>query len=407
MFKNYTKDQLLVLIGTCLYYMGLGGFLFNSQTAVLASVRSIYQFPMTRISMYTSFGYVASILGAALLGPLIFRLSQRMKKYYFIGMYICGVLGFLFLGFFATTPLFYIARFLISLSVSTISIIVSYVLNQWIHTNVGTAIGLASAFSGVGGMISNPLSAFLFGIFPFQKGILVLILFSALFTVPSFFLIFRKPVPEAIPPMGSKKTAETAAAHKNDNALLILIMLFAIVGAPRIASLFTNYLSIFSESIGYTSSFSAFLASILMFANITAKFAYGFLSDKVGTWKATILCQISVIIGVSLFLFLPQYPVLLAIGTLGYGMFYGLTTVAINRMCMAAFGFTGTRKYQGMITSVASLAAVIGSPAIGVVYDNTGSFNLLFAILLVLMAATIILSVITARMRPEAPKTAA
>ncbi|MBR3126657.1 MAG: hypothetical protein IKF35_00180, partial [Solobacterium sp.] len=132
MFKNYSKDQLLVLIGTCLYYLGLGGFLFNSQTAVLASVRSIYQFPMTRISMYTSFGYVASILGAALLGPLIFRLSQNLKKAYFIGMYICGVLGFLFLGFFATTPLFYIARFLISLSVSTISIIVSYVLNQWI-----------------------------------------------------------------------------------------------------------------------------------------------------------------------------------------------------------------------------------------------------------------------------------
>ena len=60
-----------------------------------------------------------------------------------------------------------------------------------------------------------------------------------------------------------------------------------------------------------------------------------------------------------------------------------------------------------MITSVASLAAVIGSPAIGVVYDNTGSFNLLFAILLVLMAATIILSVITARMRPQNPKTPA
>ena len=405
MFKNYSKDQLLVLIGTCLYYLGLGGFLFNSQTAVLASVRSIYQFPMTRISMYTSFGYVASILGAALLGPLIFRLSQNLKKAYFIGMYICGVLGFLFLGFFATTPLFYIARFLISLSVSTISIIVSYVLNQWIHTNVGTAIGLASAFSGVGGMISNPLSAFLFGIFPFQQGILVLILFSAIFTVPSFFLIFRKPIPEAVPPMGNKK-ASAADDHSHDHSLLILIMLFAIVGAPRIASLFTNYLSIFAESIGYSSSFSSFLASILMFANITAKFAYGFLSDKVGTWKASILCQISVIVGVSLFLFLPQYPALIAIGTLGYGMFYGLTTVAINRMCMAAFGFSGTRKYQGMVTSVASLAAVIGSPAIGVVYDNTGSFNLLFAILLVLMAATIILSVITAKMRPEAPKTA-
>ena len=405
MFKNYTKDQLLVLIGTCLYYMGLGGFLFNSQTAVLASVRSIYEFPMTRISLYTSFGYVASILGAALLGPMIFRLSQKLKKMYFIGMYVCGVAGFLFLGFFATTPLFFIARFLISLSVSTISIIVSYVLNQWIHTNVGTAIGIASAFSGVGGMISNPLSSFLFGIFSFEKGILVLILFSALFTVPSFWLIFRRPVPEAVPPQNGKAASEGDDAQ--EHSLLILIMLFAIVGAPRISSLFTNYLSIFSQSIGYSASFSASLASILMFANITAKFLYGFLSDRIGTWKATLLCQICVITGVSLFLFMPQYPVLIAAGTLGYGMMYGLTTVAINRMSMAAFGFSGARRYQGLITSMGSLAAVICSPTIGVLYDSTGSFNLLFIVLLGLMAVSVVLGVIVSRMRPQNPKKAA
>lgn len=30
MFKHYNKDQKLVLLGACIYYMGLGGFIFNS-----------------------------------------------------------------------------------------------------------------------------------------------------------------------------------------------------------------------------------------------------------------------------------------------------------------------------------------------------------------------------------------
>ncbi|MBQ1355728.1 MAG: MFS transporter, partial [Solobacterium sp.] len=223
MFKNYSKDQRRVLLGACLYYMGLGGFLFNSQTSVLAAVRSLYQFPMTRISLYTTIGYVATILGATLMGPMIFRLSQKKKKLYFEGMYLCGAAGILILAFFAETPLFYLARFLMSLSVSTISIIISYILNQWIQVRTGTAIGIASAFAGVGGMLSNPLSAFLFGRFSFQKGIIILVLLSACLIIPSFILLFMKPVPEGIPVKpGRKDTAET---DETGSSLLVLIIL--------------------------------------------------------------------------------------------------------------------------------------------------------------------------------------
>ena len=80
MFKHYNKDQKLVLLGACIYYMGLGGFIFNSQSTVLAAVRELYNFPMTKISLYTTAGYSAQIFGSMLLGGVIFRLSQSMKK---------------------------------------------------------------------------------------------------------------------------------------------------------------------------------------------------------------------------------------------------------------------------------------------------------------------------------------
>lgn len=105
MFKYYNKDQKLVLLGACLYYMGLGGFIFNSQSTVLAAVRTLYDFPMTKMSLYTTAGYATQIFASMLLGSVIFKLSQPMKKYYFAC--ICwGLQDFCFWRFLQTHPCF-------------------------------------------------------------------------------------------------------------------------------------------------------------------------------------------------------------------------------------------------------------------------------------------------------------
>jgi MFS family permease len=401
--KEYSKDQKLVLLGVCLYYMGLGGFLFNSQTSVLASVRAIYNFPMTRISLYTSFGYAATILGSALLGPVIYKLPQKGKKLYFEGMYFAGVAGFLMLGFFAETPLFFIARFLIGLSVSTISIITPYMLNQWIHYRTSTAIGISAAFTGLGGMISNPLSSFLCRTFSFQKGILILILISACFTLPSFYFLFRRPVPEGeFKRPASGKTAgsgsEISPAKASFAALVILVLL---VASSRVANLFVSYLSIFAQSEGYSEAFGASMASLLMFGSIAAKLIYGALCDRIGTWKATSVCELGVGAAMLLFLFLPQYTAVICIGTLCYGMIYGLTNMSANRMCMAALGYEGTRKYQGLLTAIGSVAGLVCSPMVGIIYDNTGNFHIVFISLALMMAVCILLCLAMDRMNRQ------
>ena len=104
--NQLNKDQKLALLGASLYYMGLGGFLYNSQSTVLAAVRAQYDFPMTRISLYTTMGYVAAVLGTVLFGSMIFRLSQSRKKWYFIGMLSSGALGVFLLACFAGTHRF-------------------------------------------------------------------------------------------------------------------------------------------------------------------------------------------------------------------------------------------------------------------------------------------------------------
>ena len=243
--NQLNKDQKLALLGASLYYMGLGGFLYNSQSTVLAAVRAQYDFPMTRISLYTTMGYVAAVLGTVLFGSMIFRLSQSRKKWYFIGMLSSGALGVFLLACFADTPLFFASFALLSFATSTISIITAYVINQWIRENAGTVIGISAASAGVGGMIGNPVASALLERFSLQNGVLILLAIAVLISGTGIVLMFRKPIPEGDPiPAGQEvKTGGTKPSAKR--LLVMSVLLGIVVAGPRTVLLFVSYLSMF------------------------------------------------------------------------------------------------------------------------------------------------------------------
>ena len=398
MFRYYNKDQKLVLLGACLYYMGLGGFIFNSQSTVLAAVRTLYDFPMTKMSLYTTAGYATQIFASMLLGSVIFRLSQPMKKYYFAGMYLLSAFGLLFLALFADTPLFYLSRVMIALGVSTVSIIIPYIINQWITVKASTAVGLASACAGMGGMVSNPLASFLFEKFSPETGIILLTVFAIIIMVPALFLMFRKPVPEN-KPAAAKTVQNAGGGFEKSTSVFILIMI--IVAGARLPSLFSSYLSMFAMGNGFSAAYAATLSSVIMFGNVTSKFLYGMLIDKAGAPKATMVLQACVITGAVLFMIVPKSAVGMFIGTLSYGMMAALSNMGINRLTMAAFGYEGARKYQGMLLSMSNAVVAVSSPMVGVMYDMSGSFNSFFILIIAVQAVCFVAAFALSKARPE------
>ena len=382
MFKHYNKDQKLVLLGACLYYMGLGGFIFNSQSTVLAAVRALYDFPMTKISIYTTAGYVSQIFGSMLLGSVIFKLSQKMKKYYFMGMYMMSAVGLVLLALFADTPLFYFARVMIALGVSTVSIIIPYIINQWITIKASSAVGLASACAGMGGIVSNPLASFLFEKFSPKTGIIFLTAIALTIMIPAIYLMFRKPVPEL--EKQAVKTGSTDSTFSQSTSVFLLIML--IVAGTRLPQLFTSYLNMFSIGNGFSAAFAASLSSVLMLGNVTSKFFYGILIDRIGAPKATMSLQACIIAGALIFIFMPTSTIGMVVGTLSYGMQAALSNMGINRLTMAAFGYEGTRKYQGFLLSMSNTVVAVSSPLVGIMYDMTGSFNSFFTLIITAQA---------------------
>ena len=402
MFKHYNRDQKLVLLGACIYYMGLGGFIFNSQSTVLAAVRTLYDFPMTKISLYTTAGYAAQIFGSMLLGGVIFKLSQPMKKYYFTGMYILSIVGLVVLAVFADTPLFYLARVMIALGVSTISIIIPYIINQWIDVNPSSAVGLSSACAGMGGMVSNPLASFLFSKFTPAKGILILAAIAVCMMIPAIYLMFRKPVPEHT--QTKAKTATNGGGFEKSTPVFILIMI--IVAGARLPQMFSSYLNMFSIGNGFSAAFAASLSSILMMGNVTSKFIYGILIDKAGAPKATMVLQTCIIAGATIFMLMPTSAPGMCIGTLCYGMMAALSNMGINRLTMAAFGYEGTRKYQGFLLSMSNAVVAVSSPMVGIMYDRTGSFTSFFVMIITVQIICFVATYVLAKVRLGTPQKA-
>ena len=85
---------------------------------------------------------------------------------------------------------------------------------------------------------------------------------------------------------------------------------------------------------GFSAAFAASLSSVLMPGNVTSKFIYGILIDKIGAPKATMVLQSCVILGAVLFIVVPGSAVGMYASTLSYGMKAALANMSINRLTM-------------------------------------------------------------------------
>ena len=310
-------------------------------------------------------------------------------------MYLLSVVGLICLALFADTPVFYFARAMIALGVSTISIIIPYIINQWIDVNPSSAVGISSACAGMGGMISNPLASFLFEKFSPEKGIMILAAIAISFMVPAIYLMFHKPVPEH---MQTKAKTCSGGFEKSTPVFLLIVV---IVAGARMPQLFSSYLNMFSMGHGFSAAFAASLSSVLMPGNVTSKFIYGILIDKIGAPKATIVLQSCVILGAVLFIVVPGSAVGMYASTLSYGMQAALANMSINRLTTAAFGYEGARKYQGFLLSMSNAVVAVTSPIVGIMYDRTGSFLSFFIMIIAVQAVCFVATYALSKARPH------
>lgn len=376
MTVKFSKEQLLVLVGAALFQCALIGVLMNSTGVFLAQIRMDLGLSMTRVSVHNTIRSIAGALGGAFLVRMFFRTH---KAKFMMGTILVIVLGYLLLIIGADTWLWYVVPVFVSPTASIGIIAVPYILNPWFPENAGAATGLALAFSGVGGIVFNPVAAFLIEKLGWRMAILILGAVTIVFALIGIGLIFRRKPPREVEAEQEEKIGIRKEKGRSCTKKTFLLCCICMLGGG-ICTQLVNYISMYIESIGYSLTVGAIMTSFVMAGNIGGKLLFGILSDLAGVWKAMLFGLLCVAVGAMGLVMAREQPLLLSAAALLYGSCYAISTIAVSRCCIKAYGAEGGKAYSGIHTSINSAVGALSSFGAGALFDMTESFTPIFLI---------------------------
>lgn len=369
MKNKFTSQQIMVLIGACLFQCSMIGVLINCSGVIFAQIRYELGFTMSKISVYNTMKGLTTAIAATAITAFFFKSN---KARFLLINQIATIVSFLLLVVGAEGALWYISAIVCGLSSCVVHVAVPMLLNQWFPENAGTVTGIAMAFSGIGGALCNPLCAKLIHLAGWKWSIVILGVIMLAMTIPGLHLMFRTDAPNP--------TGKTAATVQRDGAkgignigTVILVTLVLLGGSMGVT--FALNISMFAQSIGYSLSVGATLTTMIMMGNVCGKFLYGMLCDKLGVWKATMMALSVAAAALLCYLFAQEQVAVLFAASMLFGCVYALSVVGISRCCISAYGQQESKRYLGIHTCINSIITAAVSLLVGILYDWAQSFT--------------------------------
>ena len=369
------RNHVCVLAGAALFQLALVGVLINSNGVLLTQLRTEYGFSMTRISAFNMLRCISGAVLAPVYSSLFFRYDKAKTMFGSVVLIACGYL-LLIIG--ADTWLWYLAPCFMSCTTSIGVFAISYVVRPWFPQSYGTASGFAMAFSGVGGVVFSPVIAQLIVLLGWRWAVIIMGAVMLVTASTGLWLLFRRS-PELV--YGESGPAQMKKTKPNGKKFLFhkfFLCILCLMGAAFCLQL-VSYINLYAQSIGYSLVAGAALTSFVMGGNIIGKLIYGVSCDWFGVWKTTSACSLLVAAGVWLTVLAPgSYPAM-CIGAVLLGFAYSISTLALSRCCIAAYGAAESARYVGIHSGINSALGALVSMGSGLLYDKIHTFVPVFA----------------------------
>ena len=141
--------------------------------------------------------------------------------------------------------------------------------------------------------------------------------------------------------------------------------------------------------IGLGTAFGATVVSAQSAGSVADKFIMGWLNDKIGVQKTTIVELIVIMLGLAGFIFTRE-PILLILSAVAFGVQDSLMSVSLPLLIREIFGNKYYTQIHGFIRAGVGTLGTFSGVFVGWVYDTTGTFEPAFAILIALFAVDIV-----------------
>ena len=329
-----------------------------------------------------SFQSTINLLGNAAVALFIPFLLRRTRYRNLIYLAVAGtVLTTFLMSTVRTIPALYILGAFRGLAAGLIGVVpLTMIINEWFERYHGLATSIVLSFSGIGGAIFSPIFARIIETAGWERAYMLLALVMLLICLPALLLPFGlSPHSEGLAPYGAEDKPDSQPTQASteptpaprDPLALITLALYALLGAAVTGVV--HHFPGFAPSLGHSATMGALMLSVGMLANIAGKLILGWLSDRIGVFKASVLFLFLVLIAGSMLLTLHATGFLLLAAVL-FGSCFAIATVSNALLTRRVFGARHYGDAYAIVSFAGTVGAAFAMSLIGYVYDFTGSY---------------------------------
>ena len=363
-----------MLFACCVIQGGTLGLLQNTRSIFFDPICDELGFALGDLTLYM----VCLGVTSCLLLPTAGRLFPRCRVNLLMSA-ASLLLGISYLGcaFADTLPSFYILGALQGVAATFLLYFpVPLLLGNWFGARKGFATGIAAAMSGVGGMVMNPIGAYLIGTYGWRTAQIVFGLLSIGLCLPVCLLIVRyRPEEMGLLPLVPEREVALSESgitveEGRRGPLFMLTLICAFCFA--FISNYQSHLSGIETSNGFSPEMAAWMISAAMFGSIVTKVLFGVVHDHFGAGIMLLGTTGCIVIGFGALL-LPGLAVQL-IGCLFMGTSMGAATVALPIFIQSVFGRADSSRWLAYGSTMVSIGGTLCTMVLGYMRDFFGDY---------------------------------
>lgn len=399
--QSHLRHYLVVATG-CMMMMAGTGITFSSAGIFFKPVSTGLGIGIGTLAIYMTITLLTAFLVLPFAGKMIATKDARVLLSVATLMIGGGLIVF---SFAKSVWYFYLAAPLLGLGFAFTGYLgIPTLLNRWFKTRVGFFMGICMAFSGIGGVIFNPIGgqliaaygwAFTYRVF----GIIVI----ALMLPFTLFAIRNYPSDLGLKPYGGDEAGApgvpkaaiigvSSATAMKSSPFWALVAVTALIG---LGGTLYQFMPAYASSLPLGKALPALaatLASAAMLGQAVGKLGLGVFADK-SVLGAFTTSTVSGAVGIAILWLVPSSSMLVLGAGFLFGLFYASGLVLVPLATRQVFGNRDYALIYSKVSMASALASAFAATIWGMLIQATKGYSALWPIGLALVAACLLLVV--------------
>jgi len=296
---------------------------------------------------------------------------------------------------------FYISAFFMGIfSCGAVALPLSIVITNWFVKKRGLAISIALAGSGFGGAIISPIMANIIQNYGWRMSYLVFAGAMVAVCLPMILIMKKSPEAMGLKAYGADEVAATAQKTSASKVELNMtleevkkhgffwIYLFGMFCLCFVGFGSLSQLAAFLADVHGT-AFAAEILSLFLIIVTLGKISLGWVYDKFGIRMGTSYISIVFALAIACLLVPDSKPLMYVMAVL-YGLGICTGTVCPPVITAGLFGSKHYGEIYGYVNLSVYLGAALSVPAVAIVYDKTGSYQVAWFLCIALIIMSLI-----------------